>query len=221
MQRKARVIYNGVAISPQRTPPAQPDRPLRFVYLGRVVPWKGCHLLIEAFSVLYRKRGAAAGTLDIIGGTLYWSESYRDGLSAAITRLGLENACRLLPHTQAPLDALRERDVFCTASDREPFGRAIAEAQGCGLPVIAFAAGGICEIVVHGETGILVPPGDVHAFTDAMEGFVDAPEKIAAMGAASHDRTVRCFNRSVQIPAITDFLLQTAGARALNAPPGK
>jgi glycosyltransferase involved in cell wall biosynthesis len=176
-----------------------------------VVPWKGCHLLVEAFSELYRRKGQNAGTLDIIGGTLYWSESYRAELAASISRQGLQSACRLLPHTETPLEAMAGSDVFCCASDREPFGRAVAEAQGCGLPVIAFAAGGVVEIVAHGETGVLVPAGDIRAFADAMEGFVNAPEKIAAMGRAARDRAFRCFNRSDQIPAIADFLLGSAG----------
>jgi glycosyltransferase involved in cell wall biosynthesis len=50
MKLAARVAYNGVQITSSPAPRERPHQALRFVYLGRVVPWKGCHLLVEAFS---------------------------------------------------------------------------------------------------------------------------------------------------------------------------
>ena len=207
------VAYNGVRIAAK--PSLKQPRPLpalRFVYLGRVVPWKGCDLLLRAFSLVYAKMGARAGTLDIIGDTLYWSESYRADLAAAIGRSPCASACRLLPHTRRPLEDLLQYDVFCIASQQEPFGRVIAEAQGCGLPVIGFASGGIPEVVEPDVTGVLVPYGDVEAFARAMEAFIEKPEQVAAMGNAARDRAARFFNRTTQIKKIVDILEREAGA---------
>ena len=69
-----------------------------------------------------------------------------------------EDLARLLP-------AL---DVFVSPSEDEPFGRVIVEAMAAGVPVIATDSGGKPEIVEHGETGVLVPQGDVEAMAEAL-----------------------------------------------------
>jgi glycosyltransferase involved in cell wall biosynthesis len=207
MADSARVIHNGVSIAPLRKYPVGQIRAPRFVYLGRVVPWKGCHLLIEAFRQLYSKHGAKAGTLDMIGDTMYWDQSYRDELRALIDKSGIAGVCRLLPHTDRPLEALFRYDVFCIASSKEPFGRVVAEAQGCGLPVIAFDDGGIGEIVEHEKTGLLVQAGNVESFARAMERFIESPAQIATRGRAAYYRAVRFFDISVQREKIVDCFL--------------
>lgn len=50
----------------------------------------------------------------------------------------------------------------------EPFGLVMTEAMACGTPVVAFANGAATEVIAHGETGFLVPPGDLDAFCDAV-----------------------------------------------------
>jgi glycosyltransferase involved in cell wall biosynthesis len=81
---------------------------------------------------------------------------------------------------------------FLTAMDilafpsirRESFGRVAAEAQACGVPVVASRVGGIPETLVENVSGILVEPGDVQRWTDAMAGLVDDASRRALMGAA-------------------------------------
>jgi glycogen(starch) synthase len=51
-----------------------------------------------------------------------------------------------------------------------------------GRPVIASQVGGIAEIVHHGHTGLLVPPGDVHALAQAMQILLSNPQQMSAMG---------------------------------------
>jgi L-malate glycosyltransferase len=210
LRKVAQVVYNGVSLPAPFAGRPRPAGSLRFVYLGRVVPWKGCLLLVEAFARVYARRGEKAGTLDIIGDTLYWSDSYREELAAAIERSVCRGAIRLRSHTETPLDDLSRYDVFCLASDREPFGRVVAEAQGCGLPVVAFANGGVPEVVEQGITGTLVPYGDVEAFACAMETFIDHPDLVATMGKAARERTERLFNREIQMKKIVALLEKEA-----------
>jgi glycosyltransferase involved in cell wall biosynthesis len=209
MQKAASVVYNGVALPPCTERPSQrPALRPRFLYLGRVVPWKGCHLLIEAFSQLHDRRRESAGTLDIIGDTLYGDPSYRSELLSMIERRMLGAVCRLLPHTEEPISAFRDHDIFCIASHQEPFGRVVAEAQGCGLPVIGFADGGVPEIVEQGVSGFLVAAGDTAAFASAMERFIDNPDITGSMGRAARARAERFFNRAVQTKTIIDRIEQ-------------
>ena len=58
---------------------------------------------------------------------------------------------------------LHNLDVLVHTTDREPFGRVFIEAMAARKPIVAFNSGGAAEIVVDGETGFLVPPGDVEA----------------------------------------------------------
>jgi len=212
MERVATVIHNGVAV-PSSLPHRRRHRAVRFIYLGRVVPWKGCHLLIDMFRTLYSRYAGDGISLSIIGDTLYWEQEYRGRLEALITCYGLAHACRLLPNTEDPYGELSAHDVFCNASYQEPFGRSVAEAQACGLPVAAFSGGGIGEIVIHGTTGLLVDYGDAGALAGACARFIEEPDLMAAMGAAGHARVKDLFNREVQIPGIGEFILKHARGR--------
>ena len=207
----ASVIYNGVMVPATPRPERRIDR-VGFVYLGRVVPWKGCHLVIDAFARLCAAVPRRA-TLTIVGDTLYWDQSYRRSLERQIASLNLGDGCTLLPHTAAPYDILCRHDVFCIGSHLEPFGRVVAEAQACGLPVVGFDSGGIGEIVDNGETGALAAFGDIEGFTTAMRGFVDDPALIARMGWAGRERAAKLFNRDIQLPKIADFLRESAATR--------
>jgi glycosyltransferase involved in cell wall biosynthesis len=208
MAERAVVAYNGVTIAPARVFDGTKNRPPRFVYLGRVVPWKGCHQLVKIFARLHARNGDNAGSLDLIGDTMYWDQSYRAEVRATIDNKGLGSVCRLLPHTGNPLDALSRYDVFCIASIQEPFGRVVAEAQGCGMPVVAFDDGGIVEIVEQNITGTLVRAGDVEGFVQAMARYIDDPGLIERMGTAARARAARLFDRSAQRKKIVEFMLQ-------------
>jgi len=204
MREKCRVIHNGVAIPPVMAA-AEARRELRFVYLGRVVPWKGCHRLVGMFADAKKKYPAI--TLTIVGDTLYWPQDYRWTLTDQIKELSLEESCFLLPHTQDPFRELGNHHVFCNASFEEPFGRSIAEAQAAGMPVVAFDGGGVGEIVISGRTGLLAPYGDETAFVHAMETFIENPSLVATMGKAGRQRAAVLFNRDIQIPLIGETIL--------------
>ena len=114
------VIHNGVSLGPHRDYSTITSRPLRFVYLGRIVPWKGCDRLVKIFARLHARYGLSAGTLDLIGDTLYWDTAYRLELLSIIDKKGMGSVCRLLPHADNPIETLCRYDVFCIASKKEP-----------------------------------------------------------------------------------------------------
>jgi glycosyltransferase involved in cell wall biosynthesis len=98
----------------------------------------------------------------------------------------------------------------------EPFGQVAIEAMACGKPVVASAVGGLADVVVHEETGLLVPPGDVAALRAALGRLIADPALRERMGAAGRERVERYRARSVigHIERVYRQLLDPAAAVA-------
>jgi len=86
-----------------------------------------------------------------------------------------------------------EAAVFACPSIYEPFGIINLEAMACETPVVATRVGGIKEVVVDQETGLLVPPGDPPKLGKAIAKIIDDPELAAAMGTAGRKRVLQQF----------------------------
>jgi glycosyltransferase involved in cell wall biosynthesis len=205
LRQHASVIYNGIAV-PAEEKKYPHKNSVELLYLGRVVPWKGCHLLIDILALLHKKYPGRGIELSIVGDTMYWSSEYRDRLLERIGALNLSSFCHIYPHTDSAETFFLTHDIFCNASVNEPFGRSIAEAQGYGLPVVAFASGGVPEIVITNETGILVPYPDCQAFAEACGRLIDEPGLAVTMGKAARKRASALFDRERQMPLICQFL---------------
>lgn len=205
LRRRATVIHNGIPL-PHVHRHDRKDRGVRFIYLGRVVPWKRCHLLLMFFARVRLLLPRADISLSIVGDTLYWPDSYRRQLHRSIHDLGIGQCCCLKGHTTRVYETLSSHDVFCSVADCEPFGRAAVEAQACGLPVVAVNSGGMNEVIANGTTGVLIEEGNEEAFVAAMAGFVEDTDRIAAMGEEARKRVQALFDAEVQVPAIVDFL---------------
>jgi glycosyltransferase involved in cell wall biosynthesis len=128
--------------------------------------------LVEALASV-RARGIDA-RLRIVGKEEYdgEDESLRRsiaavGVTAAVDFLGVAGPDRLR-------EVYRSADVFCLPSYREGLPLAILEAMAFGLPVVATPVGGIPDVVVDGESGLLVEPGDPKALADAITRLADA-----------------------------------------------
>jgi glycosyltransferase involved in cell wall biosynthesis len=98
----------------------------------------------------------------------------------------------------------------------EGLGLILLEAMAAALPVVATAVGGVPEVVLDGETGGLVPPGDPAALARAIAGLLRVPERARRLGAAGRERVARLFTveRMVgQISALYQEALAGAGFR--------
>jgi glycogen synthase len=93
----------------------------------------------------------------------------------------------MLPHDDV-MQLYSHATLFVCPSVYEPFGLINLEAMACGTAVVASRVGGIPEVVVHGETGVLVPPGEPEALAAAVSALCGDPERAARFGAAGRRR---------------------------------
>src|SRR5207247_6820038 len=96
--------------------------------------------------------------------------------------LGLEKRATIGVFCPDIVQMMEAVDVLVHPCDIEPFGRVAIEAMAARRPVVGPCRGGIAESVVHGETGLLVPPDDVMAFAEATAVLAADPELRARMG---------------------------------------
>jgi glycosyltransferase involved in cell wall biosynthesis len=173
-QTEPLVVPNGVDTSFYR-PGAEPRDEDCWLFAGRLTPQKGVDTALRALAA------APAGVRLRVVGEGEWGRAYRNlarrlGVPDRVAWLGALSWDRLRTE-------YRRCGVFLMPSRREPFGLAALEAQACGAPVIAARVGGLPEVVVDGETGLLVPPDDPAALADAARRA--DPEARARLGRAA------------------------------------
>src|SRR5438309_8037241 len=189
-------VYNGIDLA--RFPIAQTKRhsvgPIRFLSTGRLIPFKGFDVLIDACAEL-QKRGINFDCEIIGDGVL------REELEERASRQDLRERIHFAGEQSQNyvLAALHDCDVFVLASAPDERGASdifptvIAEAMASGKPVVSTTVAGIPELVAHGENGLLVPPRDARALADAMEQFARDENLRADFGRAGRLRIEQKF----------------------------
>lgn len=116
--------------------------------------------------------------------TLVGEGPWRAKVEAQTEALGLGERVRLLGNRADVGDLMAAADIFLMTSDTEGIPAVIIEAAHCGLPIVTVDVGGLRECVRDGETGVIVPAGDVGALVSAVRGLVDNASQCQAFGAA-------------------------------------
>jgi glycosyltransferase involved in cell wall biosynthesis len=183
------LIHNGIpldAFTPGAPDPAllgelglRPEHQVLCV-VGRLTPWKGHGTLLEALAQLVPARPLLR--LLVVGEVSFWEPSYLAELQALARSLGVADRVVWTGFREDVAPLLRLCRILVLPSVDEPFGRAIIEAMAVGKPVVATRSGGVPEIVVEGETGLLVPPRDAAALAGALAALLDDPVAAERMG---------------------------------------
>lgn len=115
-------------------------------------------------------------------------------------QLGVLDRVEMLGTLPCVQNFLPMADVLLFPSDKESFGLAALEAMACGVPVVGSDAGGLPEVVAHGQTGWLCPVGDIEAYSDAILRLFANPRLARTMGEAGRRRVVEKFSSEKIVP---------------------
>jgi glycosyltransferase involved in cell wall biosynthesis len=185
---RTRVIYNGIDFArlgdsgkDLRAALGIPRGAPVIATTGSLIQRKGHDILIRAFHAL------APGTLPAhllipSGGP------EGDSLRELATALGVADRVHFLGYIDDVVPVYKAADMFALASRGDAFGLALAEAGHFGLPAVSTRVGGIPEVVLHGQTGLLTAADDVAGFADALAQLIADPASRARMGAAAVKR---------------------------------
>jgi glycosyltransferase involved in cell wall biosynthesis len=189
-----------------------------FLAVGRFVEKKGPHLTLAAFRMLRDRCREARLVMIGDGPLLQRCRTLVDdwGLSSQVELRGAR------PHSEVAATMRRARG-FVQHSIRSPNGDcegapvAVMEAGASGLPVVATRHGGIPDIVIDGETGLLVEEGDVAAMSRAMERIAEDRALAAALGAAAGRRIAAHFSVRGSIERLWAVIEGAVGSPATEA----
>ena len=187
------------------------DRPARLLCIASHRPYKGLPVLIDAVRTLRDRHTRVV--CDVIGeGVL------RPQLEARIRARGLEGEVRLVgTRTESEVSAeISKADLFVLPSVVAPDGQmegipiVLMEALAAGVPTIASALSGIPELVVDGETGRTVPPGDAQALADAVDAVLGDYPRALERARAGATRVRRDFAIDHNVGLLVERIAETS-----------
>ncbi|NOT02150.1 MAG: glycosyltransferase [Phycisphaerales bacterium] len=180
------------------------------LWVGRLDPVKGLDELLAAFRIVDTGRRTM---LLLVG-----DGPYRPRVESMIREYGLGNRVRLLGRRSDVAEVMKTADVFAFPSRTEGMPNALLEAMAAGLAAVATDVAGCRDVVVDGETGLLVPGGDVGALTAAMRRLLvdDGLRRALGARAARHAGAQYSFHRCVtRYAALYDRVLREVPLRVI------
>ncbi len=179
--------------------------------VGRLRPWKGQDRFLRAMARVADILPAARFL--VVGGSIFGvQDGYAERLHRLAADLDIANRVTFTGHLSDVRPALAAMDLFVHPGDPEPFGLVNLEAMAMRKPVVAFAHGALPEIVLDGETGLLVQPGDEGALADAVLDLLSDPQRRSAMGAAARERVEAHFTAQRMVAEVDSALAAVLGA---------
>lgn len=213
---RAHVVFNSARLEPhgtasQRTAARsalglQDDVPV-VLFLGQFIDRKNPLLLIDAVARLPRDLSLVC--LFVGSGPLAGE------MEARIAAAGLQARCRLLPFQVDVTPLLAACDVLALPSRQESFGLVLVEAAMAGRPSIACRSEGPCEIILDGETGLLIDQDDASGLATAIEALLTDRDRCRILGEAARNRAQAAFSPEANTRAVETLMLS-----ALESPVG-
>lgn len=191
------------------TPTSKSESIIHLLSVGRLIELKRQDLILQVVAELHRD-GLPIRARIVGEGPLH-SE-----LEKLASTLGVSEWVEFTGLRQDMVDIYNEADIFISTSDYEGTPNVLLEAMACGLPVVATRAGGSADVVREGETGYLVPIGDVKNLRECVQKLVEDELSRKQMGREAREHIVDSFslNRLYNdMMAIYKSILAASGQR--------
>ena len=209
---KIKVIYNGIDTERFQGSKIIPNRRKEFGLnqndlvigaVGHFAPLKGYDDLILALPLILES--VPQSRLLLAGEAIYPAYGdYKERLRDLIIRLGLTDRVIFAGQQDDLPSLLNALDIFVLPSWSEGFGRANLEAMAAGKPVVSTNVGGIPEVIIDGETGILVPPHDPAGLAQALIRLAQDNGLRTRMGKAGIEQA-RIFSLEKMVSGVVEF----------------
>jgi len=217
LAHRCRYVYNGADIALFARPPGVPPKPKQLLYVGRLAPEKGVHVLLDAFHIVLAQYPDAH--LELIGPervlprevlfpacddphVLELEPYFRPGAYAELLRAKVsEFPSRSISFLNKGVKFFQLMPYYHSASIfafpsvcEESFGMPLVEAMASATPVVATRGGAFPEIVENGRTGLLVERSDTQALAEAILQLLSNPDQRDAMAQAALERASTMFS---------------------------
>jgi glycosyltransferase involved in cell wall biosynthesis len=175
---------------------------------GRLAPWKGQHIALEAIARLPDTH------LALVGAALFGEDDYVKQLHDQARTLGIQDRVHFMGFRDDIPACMKAMDLILhTSTKPEPFGRVVVEGMAAGRPVLAMAEGGVLEIIKHGQNGWLVRPGDANELAHALDFLRSKPELLQELSRQAVSDAQQNFSIHAYLEKVT-VVIEHAAARA-------
>lgn len=196
-----RVMYDGFTPDGAETTPTEglraqwqvaPSQPVVGI-VGNVRHWKGQETVARALEEVVRTHPDVV--CFFVGATTPQDRPYLEQIQSRLAAAGLERNVRFTGFQDNVAAYIAMMSIVLHASvEAEPFGMVVLEAMARKKPVIGSRAGGVVEMVIEGETGYTVPPGDPSAMAARITELLSDPSRARQMGERGYQRLLRDFS---------------------------
>jgi len=201
-------VYNGISVASFRAVTSEQVATARQQFgvgsapvigaFGRIAPWKGQHVLLEALPQL------PGVHVLFVGDAIFGEDAYGQKLREQAVALDVADRAHFLGFRQdIPLLMSAVDMVVHTAVEAEPFGRVLVEGMLARKPVVATRGGGTPEIIENDVSGLLVPPSDVKALVAAIGGLLANPASAQKLAEAGHAVALQRFSLEALLAGVT------------------
>ena len=174
------------------------------ILVGMPTPLRPRKRVIDFIEVIRRLAPKYEKVVGVIaGGEIAGDEDYRQRIEREIAESGLNRRLRWVGYLE-PVEPFHHAcDISVSTSEYETFGNSVCEAMACRKPVAAYVGGSVAEVV--GDSGLIVPTGDINALTTAVEQLVINSDLRRNLGQRARQRVATEFNPANSLKQLTEI----------------